>query len=118
MKFIVGEYHPVLAGSSKVVRDIMESIGLKVDYQAMDNATWRATRADSENWDALITASVGFYHPYLGATAHLTGRSSTCGWNASGLRSEGRSPDLNFGGVRAKEYFALTPLACPSTVSI
>ena len=47
MKFIVGEYHPVLAGSSKVVRDIMESIGLKVDYQAMDNATWRATRADS-----------------------------------------------------------------------
>jgi peptide/nickel transport system substrate-binding protein len=71
VKFIVGEYHPVLAGSSKVVRDIMESIGLKVDYQAMDNATWRATRADSDNWDALITASVGFYHPYLGATAHL-----------------------------------------------
>ena len=31
VKFIVGEYHPVLAGSSKVVRDIMESIGLKVD---------------------------------------------------------------------------------------
>jgi peptide/nickel transport system substrate-binding protein len=69
--FIVGEYHPVLAGSSKVVRDTMVDMGLKVDYQAMDNATWRATRAASDNWDLLITASIGFYHPYLGATAHL-----------------------------------------------
>ena len=68
---IVNEGNDILAGASRVTREVLEDIGFKVNYDVMDNAAWRSARTEPDRWNLFNTYSTGLWHPFLGGTAHV-----------------------------------------------
>ena len=69
---IVNEGNDILAGASRVTKEVLEDIGFKVNYDVMDNAAWRAARVEPDRWNVFNTYSTGLWHPFLGGTAHVS----------------------------------------------
>ena len=73
VRLMVGQDMPWFPQLSLVTREVLEDIGFKVDFQAMDWATLTTRRADPELWEAFHTGAGTTITPLTKSTLQKNG---------------------------------------------
>jgi len=62
---------PLVADPSRIVREVLEDLGMKVIWDDLDTGAWVERVITEDKWDLFVTSTSGFKDPFIGNSVHF-----------------------------------------------